>query len=76
MGAKIQTRPDGQSPTGGASSSVNDVAKWIRLQFADGKFDGKQIVSEKPLAETIIRTCSQDIIRLRTCRPFTGWDGT
>ncbi len=44
--------PDAQSPTGGVSSSVNDVAKWIRLQLANGKFDGKQIVSEKPLAET------------------------
>ena len=49
---KFKRDPDAQSPTGGVSSSVNDVAKWIRLQLADGKFDGKQIVSEKPLAET------------------------
>src|SRR5882762_4516054 len=44
--------PDAQSPAGGVSSSVNDLAKWMRLQLADGKFDGKQIVSEKPLAES------------------------
>jgi len=49
---KFKRDPDAQSPTGGVSSSVNDVAKWIRLQLANGKFDGKQIVSEKPLAET------------------------
>jgi len=49
---KFKRDPDAQAPTGGVSSSVNDVAKWIRLQLADGKFDGKQIVSEKPLAET------------------------
>jgi CubicO group peptidase (beta-lactamase class C family) len=49
---KFKRDPDAQSPTGGVSSSVNDVAKWIRLQLADGKFDGKQIVSEEPLAET------------------------
>jgi len=49
---KFKRDPDAQSPTGGVSSSVNDVAKWIRLQLADGKFDGKQIVSEKPLAES------------------------
>ena len=49
---RFKRDPDAQSPTGGVSSSVNDVAKWIRLQLADGKFDGKQIVSEKPLAET------------------------
>ena len=49
---KFKRDPDAQSPTGGVSSSVNDVAKWIRLQLADGKFDGKQIVSEELLAET------------------------
>ncbi len=49
---KFKRDPDAQSPTGGVSSSVNDVAKWIRLQLADGKFDGKQIISEKPMAET------------------------
>src|SRR5213083_3226431 len=49
---KFKRDPDAQSPTGGVSSSVNDVAKWIRLQLADGKFDGKQIVSEKALGET------------------------
>src|SRR6266850_2065500 len=49
---KFKRDPDAQAPTGGVSSSVNDVAKWIRLQLANGKFDGKQIVSEKPLAET------------------------
>src|SRR6476646_6318278 len=49
---KFKRDPDAQSPTGGVSSSVNDVAKWIRLQLGNGKFDGKQIVSEKPLAET------------------------
>jgi hypothetical protein len=31
---------------------VNDVAKWMRLQLANGKFDGKQIVDEKALLET------------------------
>jgi CubicO group peptidase (beta-lactamase class C family) len=49
---KFKRDPDAQSPTGGVSSSVNDVAKWMRLQLANGKFDGKQVVSEKPLAET------------------------
>src|SRR5213083_3077456 len=48
---KFKRDPDAQSPTGGVSSSVNDLAKWIRLQLADGKFDGKQIVSEKALVE-------------------------
>ena len=49
---KFKRDPEAQSPTGGVSSSVNDVAKWMRLQLANGKFDGKQIVDEKALAET------------------------
>ena len=49
---KFKRDPDAQSPAGGVSSSVNDVAKWTRLQLANGKFEGKQIVDEKALAET------------------------
>src|SRR5437899_3506313 len=49
---KFKRDPDAQSPAGGVSSSVNDLAKWIRLQLANGKFEGKQIVDEKALAET------------------------
>src|SRR5437762_9335316 len=49
---KFKRDPDAQSPAGGVSSSVNDFAKWMRLQLANGKFEGKQIVDEKALAET------------------------
>src|SRR5437762_2189296 len=49
---KFKRNPDAQSPAGGVSSSVNDVAKWLRLQLGNGKFDGKQIVDEKALTET------------------------
>jgi CubicO group peptidase (beta-lactamase class C family) len=49
---KFKRDPDAQSPTGGVSSSVNDVAKWLRLQLGNGNFEGKQIVDEKALAET------------------------
>jgi pimeloyl-ACP methyl ester carboxylesterase len=49
---KFKRDPDAQSPAGGVSSSVNDMTKWMRLQLANGKFEGKQIVDEKALAET------------------------
>src|SRR5205809_1909536 len=49
---KFKRDPDAQSPTGGVSSSVNDLTKWMRLQLANGKFEGKQVVDEKALAET------------------------
>jgi CubicO group peptidase (beta-lactamase class C family) len=49
---KFKRDPDTESPAGGVSSSVNDLAKWIRLQLAHGQFDGKQIVDAKALEET------------------------
>lgn len=49
---KYQRDPDAQTPAGGVSSSVNDMAKWIRFQLANGRFDGRQIVAESALTET------------------------
>jgi CubicO group peptidase (beta-lactamase class C family) len=49
---KYERDPDKESPAGGVSSSVNDLAKWLRLQLADGQFDGKRIVDEKALSVT------------------------
>jgi CubicO group peptidase (beta-lactamase class C family) len=49
---KYKREPDAQSPAGGVSSTVNDLAKWMRLQLANGKYDGAQIVPEAALSET------------------------
>lgn len=49
---KFQRQPDAQTPAGGVSSSINDLAKWMILQLADGKFDDRQIVAREALAET------------------------
>src|SRR5437870_1982705 len=66
---KFKRDPDAQSPTGGVCSSVNDLAKWMRLQLASGKFDGKQIVNEKALGET------HHPHMLTGFSPFTGLPG-
>jgi CubicO group peptidase (beta-lactamase class C family) len=50
--AKYVREPDAQSPAGGASSTARDLARWLRLHLAGGKFDGKQVVAAKALAET------------------------
>ncbi len=47
---KYKRDPDPESPAGGVSSSVNDLAKWMRLQLADGQFGGKPLVDEKALS--------------------------
>jgi CubicO group peptidase (beta-lactamase class C family) len=50
--AKYTRDADAQSPAGGASSTVRDLAKWVRLQLAEGKFDGEQVVDADALAYT------------------------
>src|SRR5262249_465987 len=49
---KYHRDPDAQSPAGGVSSSINDMAQWMRLQLGNGKLDGRQIVPEQPLLES------------------------
>ena len=50
--AKYTRQPDAQSPAGGASSTARDMAQWLRLQLAGGKFDGKQVIASAALDET------------------------
>ncbi|WP_447984047.1 serine hydrolase [Nitrospira sp. Nam74] len=50
--AKYQRDADAQSPAGGASSSVNDMARWMRLHLNGGSLDGQPIISPEALAET------------------------
>lgn len=47
-----QRQPDAQSPAGGVSSSVRDMARWMRLQLNDGQFEGRRIVDAKALQAT------------------------
>jgi len=42
---------DEAAPSGGASSSVTDMAKWMILQLDGGRYGGKQIIASAPLAE-------------------------
>lgn len=44
-----QRDPDAQSPAGGVSSSVSDMARWLAMVLADGTHDGQQIASPDAL---------------------------
>jgi CubicO group peptidase (beta-lactamase class C family) len=50
--ARYTRQPDAQSPAGGASSTARDLSRWLRLQLAGGKFEGKQVIAAKALADT------------------------
>ncbi|MFE9257719.1 serine hydrolase [Streptomyces sp. NPDC006879] len=43
---------DAQAPAGGVSSSVSDMATWLRLQLGQGKLDGKQLIPAERLTHT------------------------
>ncbi|WP_367717451.1 serine hydrolase [Nitratireductor sp. GISD-1A_MAKvit] len=46
---RFQRNPDAQSPAGGVSASVNDMAKWMRMVLGNGAFEGRQIVETAAL---------------------------
>lgn len=47
-------QPDPQTPAGGASSSVNDMAKWISMVLHNGSYGGKQIIPAKALLPALV----------------------
>jgi len=48
---KYTRNADPEAPAGGASSNVVDLAKWMILKLADGKWDGKQVIGADALLE-------------------------
>jgi len=50
--ARHTRQPDAQAPAGGASATVRDLSRWVRLHLAGGKVDGKRIIAEEALVET------------------------
>ena len=48
----VTRNPDPQSPAGGVSSNVRDLAQLIRLELGNGEFDGKQLINKEAIAET------------------------
>ncbi|WP_344966634.1 serine hydrolase [Streptosporangium fragile] len=44
--------PQAQSPAGGASSTVRDMTRWMRLQMRNGRFGGKQLIDAAALERT------------------------
>lgn len=41
-------------PAGNVNSTVEDMSRWLRLQLADGTFEGREIVSRDALSQTRI----------------------
>lgn len=50
---KYQRQPDAQSPAGGVSSSVSDLARWMTMVLQDGQYEGRQVVEAAALQPAI-----------------------
>ena len=46
---RFQRDPDAQTPAGGVSSSVNDMARWLTMVLANGTYNGQRITSPEAL---------------------------
>ncbi|BDE16352.1 hypothetical protein Mkiyose1665_25750 [Mycobacterium kiyosense] len=51
--ARYQRDPDDQTPAGGVSSSVNDMARWLAMVMANGTYNGQRITSPEALLPAI-----------------------
>jgi len=47
----VKRDADAQAPAGGASSTVADMAQWLRMQLANGVYNGERVVKKGPLQE-------------------------
>jgi CubicO group peptidase (beta-lactamase class C family) len=51
--AGVVRQPDAQSPAGGVTSSVNDMAKWMDMVLGGGESGGKQVVETEALVPAV-----------------------
>lgn len=50
--ARYTRQPDAQAPAGGVSTTLNDLARWLRLEINGGTLDGQRLIASEALAET------------------------
>jgi CubicO group peptidase (beta-lactamase class C family) len=54
--AAVKFDGDELTPAYGVSSNAKDLAEWARLQIANGKYEGKQLISEAALGQSHLPT--------------------
>lgn len=52
--SEIQRDAQIQAPAGGVSTSVRDLAEWVRMQLAGGMYNGEQVIDSAALGLTHI----------------------
>jgi CubicO group peptidase (beta-lactamase class C family) len=67
--AKYQRRPDAQSPAGGVSASVDDMAKWMAMVLQGGQHDGEVLIAPEALLPAMTAQVISDHGAAVTARP-------
>jgi CubicO group peptidase (beta-lactamase class C family) len=62
-------RPDAQSPAGGVSSSVADMAQWMRLVLDSGRRDGEPIIGSEAFARIYAPNLASSHLSSPSSRP-------
>jgi len=70
--AKVQRNPDPQSPAGGVSSTVGDLANWARLELGRGTLDGKRLIASDALDQTHEPLMSRGLNPVTQAQSFYG----
>ena len=64
--------PDAQTPAAGVSSSARDLTNWLKLEIANGKFGGRQLISADALAATHRPLIDRGVNPVTGSRSFYG----
>lgn len=67
--AKYQRQPDAQTPAGGVSSSVNDMAKWMAMVLQGGRYQGAPVIVADALLPAVTAQMISDHGAAATARP-------
>ena len=67
--AKYQRQPDAQSPAGGVSSSVDDMARWIAMVLQGGRYGTEPIVAPEALLPALTAQVISDHSGTPAARP-------
>ncbi len=73
--ALAKRMPDAQAPAGSINSTARDLAEWMRLELADGKYDGKQLIAAEAIEATHEPVMPRGIHRITGLPNFyaLGW---
>ena len=70
--ALVRRDADAQAPAGGVSSTVRDLAQWMRLELAGGSYAGERLIAADAIAATHVPLISRGKNGLTGADSFYG----